>query len=60
MLLYGHEDFVKSLASLLDVTRQTAAAKLNGTSEFSQSEIQKISKYYNLTDTEIKEIFCGG
>ena len=60
MLLHGDENFVNTLASVLDVTRQTAAAKLNESSEFTQSEILKISKHYNLTDTEIKEIFCGG
>lgn len=59
MLLHGDENFVNTLASVLDVTRQTAAAKLNESSEFTQSEISKISKHYNLTDTEIKEIFCG-
>lgn len=60
MLLNGEENFVNALAKVLDVTRQTAAAKLNESSEFTQSEILKISKHYNLIDTEIKEIFCGG
>ena len=60
MVLFGDENFTKAIASILEVTRQTAAAKLNGESEFTQSEIAIISKHYALTDSEIREIFCGG
>lgn len=60
MVLHGDEDFVNAVAGVLNVTRQTAAAKLAGTSEFSQSEISKISYHYHLTDSEIKEIFVTG
>ena len=39
MVLYGDEDFVKDLADLLNITRQTASAKLNGITPFTQPEI---------------------
>ena len=57
MVLYGDEDFVNTLALILNVSRQTAASRLNGTTEFSQSEIAIIAKRYELTDEEIRKIF---
>lgn len=57
MVLCGDDDFVKCLANLLNVSRQTAAAKLNGTSEFTQTEIIIIAKHYEMTDEEIRKIF---
>ena len=59
MVLFGDESFTNSIANVLEITRQTAA-KLNGESEFTRSEIAIIAKHYNLTDTEIKKIFFGG
>lgn len=60
MILYGDEDFVNALANVLDVTRQTASAKLNNESECTQTEIAKISKHYDLNDEEIRKIFIEG
>ena len=60
MVLYGDEDFVNTLALILNVSRQTAASRLNGTTEFSQSEIAIIAKRYELTDEEIRKIFIEG
>lgn len=60
MVEAGDEDFSKSLASILDVTRQTASAKLSGDSELTQSEIARISNHYQLTDEEIRRIFVDG
>lgn len=60
MVLFGDENFTNSIANVLEITRQTAAAKLNGESEFTRSEIAIIAKHYNLTDTEIKKIFFVG
>lgn len=60
MILYGDEDFVNALANVLQVTRQTASAKLNNTSECTQTEIATISKHYNLNDEEIRKIFIEG
>ena len=60
MVEAGNEDFSKSLASILDVTRQTASAKLSGESELTQSEIARVSNHYQLTDEEIRIIFVDG
>ena len=60
MVLYGDEDFVNTLALILNVSRQTAASRLNGTTEFSQSEMAIIAKRYELTDEEIRKIFIEG
>lgn len=60
MVEAGDEDFSKSLASILDVTRQTASAKLSGDSEWTQSEIARVANHYQLTDEEIRIIFVDG
>lgn len=60
MVEAGDEDFSKSLASILEVTRQTASAKLNGESELTQSEIARISNHYHFSDEEIRKIFVEG
>lgn len=60
MILFGDEDFVKAISQLLEITRQTASAKLNGNSKFSQTEVAMISKHYALTDEEIRKIFIEG
>lgn len=60
MVLFGDEDFVKAIATILEVSRQTASAKLSGEREFSQSEIALISKHYCLNDEEIRRIFVEG
>lgn len=60
MVLFGDEDFVNTLALILNVSRQTAASRLNGVTEFSQSEIAIIAKRYELTDEEIRKIFIEG
>ncbi len=60
MVLAGDEDFVSCLANLLHITRQTAAAKLNGDSKLSQTEIAVISKHYGFTDEEIRKTFVEG
>ena len=60
MVLYGDEDFVKAIANLLEISRQTAGAKLKGESEFTQTEIAIISKHYCLNDEEIRKIFIEG
>ena len=60
MVEAGDEDFSKSLASILDVTRQTASAKLSGESELTQSEIARVANHYHLTDEEIRIIFVDG
>ena len=55
----GDLNFVDCLASLLDVGRSTASKRLNGKSEFTQSEIATITEHYDLTAEDIKKIFVG-
>lgn len=59
MVMFGDEDFIKAIANLLEISRQTASAKLNGSSEFSQTEIALISKHYHLSADDIQKIFVG-
>lgn len=60
MVLFGDDSFCEMLAKILNITRQTASAKLNGKSDFSQTEIAIISKHYCLSDEEIRKIFFEG
>ena len=60
MVLYGDEDFVTAISKILNISRQTAASRLNCTTEFSQREISIIAKHYKLTDEEIRKIFIEG
>lgn len=59
MILYSDEDFISAISKLLNITRQTASAKMNGESDFTQTEIRIISKYYHLSAEDIKNIFVG-
>lgn len=60
MVLCGDEDFVKAIANILEVSRQTASAKLKGESQFTRDDIALISKHYCLNDEEIRKIFIEG
>lgn len=57
MVLYGDEDFVTAIAKLLEISRQTASAKLNSKSEFTQTEIAIIARRYSLSAEDIRQIF---
>lgn len=57
MVLYGDEDFVTAISKLLKIARQTASAKLNNESDFTQTEIVIISRHYGLSAEEIRLIF---
>lgn len=59
MILYSDEDFVTAISKLLNITRQTASSKLNGESDFTQSEIKIISNHYHLSAEDIKNIFVS-
>lgn len=59
MILYGDEEFVTAISKVLEVSRQTASAKLKGESDFTRAEVEKISKYYRLSAEDIKNIFVG-
>ena len=60
MILYGDENFSECLATILGVSRQTASAKLNCRTPFTQPEISTIAKHYQLTGDELREIFVEG
>lgn len=57
MALYGDNN--EALAKALNLSPQRLSAKKNNTNgaEFTQTEIQIIKERYNLTDTEVVEIF---
>lgn len=59
MVLYGDEAFVTAISKLLEISRQTASAKLNSESDFTQTEIKTISKHYHLSAEDIQKIFVG-
>lgn len=60
MVMFGDEDFVKSITKILGTSRQTASAKLKGESQFTRDDIALISKHYCLNDEEIRKIFIEG
>jgi hypothetical protein len=57
MALYG--DTNESVADYLGITPQRNSAKVNGTggAEYTQGEIAMLKKRWNLTPTEVDEIF---
>lgn len=57
MVLFG--DTNMTLGKALNIAYQTVSAKINNTNgaEFTQGEIKAIKQRYNLTATEIDEIF---
>ena len=57
MVLFG--DTNMTLGKALNIAYQTVSAKINNTNgaEFTQGEIKEIKKRYNLTATEIDQIF---
>ena len=50
-------DIQGELARMLGVTESTLSWKINGRSEFRQSEIKAIADRYGLTGEEIKSMF---
>lgn len=59
-LMALHGDTRKSLAAALNVSKQTVGGKINGHSDFKQSEIRIIIDRYQLTPAEVDEIFFDG
>ena len=60
MLLSGFESFNVSMAGILECGLTTAQFKMQGKSEFKQSEIIKIIDALHLTRDEVMEIFFEG
>lgn len=54
-----HGDTQKDIATALDITEQTVCKKLNGLSDFKQSEIKILIDRYNLTPAQVDEMFFG-
>ena len=55
MALYG--DTQKTVAAALNVSEQTIGDKINGLSDFKQSEIKILIDRWNLTPAQVDEIF---
>ena len=54
-----HGDTRRTLAQALGVTTHTVGEKINGHSDFKQSEIKIVIDRYNLTPTQVDKIFFG-
>lgn len=57
MVLHG--DTQKAVAEALGVTQKTIADKINGSSDFKQSEIRALIDRYGLTPAQVDNIFFG-
>lgn len=55
-----HGDTQKVVADVLGISAQTIGDKLNGMTDFTQSEIQVLVERYKLTPAQVDEIFFGG
>lgn len=55
MVLNG--DTYQTLSESLGITRQTLAEKIEGSSEFKQTEIDKLISRWNLSPHEVVQIF---
>lgn len=51
------KDTLAELSAVLGCTPGTLSLKINGKSEFTQNEIALISRHYQLSAEEIKEMF---
>lgn len=58
MVLNG--DTQKTVADALNVSEQTVGDKVNGISDFKQSEIKVLIDRWNLTPSQVDEIFFNG
>lgn len=57
MSLYG-DDTLDTLAEYLGVVRQTLSRKINGETDFTQTEMSLIKIRYNLTNEEFAQLFA--
>lgn len=53
-------DTQKDVADALGVTEQTIGDKLNGVSDFKQTEIKTLIDRYDLTPEQVNDIFFDG
>lgn len=54
MIDAGRDDFVNYLAEILDISKQSASAKLNGDGRFNENEISILTKKLGFTAEELK------
>lgn len=59
VMIYNGDD-QKAVADAIGVSPQTVSDKLNGLTDFKQSEIQTLAERYKLTPAQVDEIFFGG
>lgn len=57
MVLHG--DTLKTLSESLGLTTRALCYKVNGVSPFKDKEMKVIKERYNLTDSEVAEIFLS-
>lgn len=57
MVLSGERNFIEAIAAVLNCSRATASAKLNGKAPFNQIEIRKLAEKYDMTAEEVMVIF---
>lgn len=58
MVLHG--DTQKTIADVLGISEQTVGDKVNGISDFKQSEIKVLIDRWKLTPEKVNEIFFDG
>lgn len=54
-----HGDTQKDVADALSITEQTVSDKINGLSDFKQTEIKTLIERWKLTPGQVDEIFFG-
>lgn len=59
MAAIGYTDFTTDLTKLLGVSWTAASQKLNGKTDFKQSEISILTLKLGLTGEDVKQIFTG-
>lgn len=52
--------FVNAISDLLNISRTTASKKLNGKTDFTQSELSVLSVKLDISASEVKENFLEG
>lgn len=57
MLDMKRDDFITFLTEILNCSRQTASNKLNGITDFTESEIAILSDKLNFSADELKKAF---
>ena len=55
-----NDDNLFTLATHLGLSRQTLSLKIDGISDFRLNEVRGIRDKYQLSDSEVMEIFFGG